>query len=123
MDLSFQEKKRFENPSLGCRDIKQKPSLIFFGTPCTCIRKVLPYIRGIKVALGPSSQLKLYISSGVTTCTLHYAHCTMHNAHCAMHIALCTLHCTRDIALCTVQYAHCIKHIAHYTLYVAKCML
>ena len=34
MDLSFQEKKLFENPTLYCRDIKQKPSLIFFGTPC-----------------------------------------------------------------------------------------
>ena len=26
MDLSFQEKKLFENPTLYCRDIKQKPS-------------------------------------------------------------------------------------------------
>ena len=31
----FRRKKQFENPRLGCRDIKQKPSLIFFGTPCT----------------------------------------------------------------------------------------
>ena len=28
------EKKRFKNPILGYRDIKQKPSLILFGTPC-----------------------------------------------------------------------------------------
>ena len=38
MDLSFQGKKRFENPIHGCWDMKQKPSLIFFGTPCTCPR-------------------------------------------------------------------------------------
>ena len=25
----------FENQILGCRDIKQNQSLIFFGTPCT----------------------------------------------------------------------------------------
>ena len=31
----FWRKKRFKNPILCCRDIKQKPSLIFFGTPCT----------------------------------------------------------------------------------------
>ena len=37
MDLSFQEKKKlFEDPTLGCQDIKQKPSLILFGTPCKC---------------------------------------------------------------------------------------
>ena len=30
----FRRKKRFENPIIGCRDIKQKPSLILFGTPC-----------------------------------------------------------------------------------------
>ena len=30
----FRRKKRFKNPVLGCWDIKQKPSLIFFGTPC-----------------------------------------------------------------------------------------
>ena len=30
----FRRKKRFENPIFGCRDIKQTPSLIFFGTPC-----------------------------------------------------------------------------------------
>ena len=36
MDISFQEKKkRFKNPILGYQDIKQKNSLIFFGTPCT----------------------------------------------------------------------------------------
>ena len=35
MDLSFQEKKRFEDPILGCQDIKRKPSLIIFGTPCS----------------------------------------------------------------------------------------
>ena len=28
------EKKRFKNPILGYQDIKQKPSLIPFGTPC-----------------------------------------------------------------------------------------
>ena len=33
MDLSFQEKKLFENLILGCQDIKQTRSLIFFGTP------------------------------------------------------------------------------------------
>ena len=34
MDLSFQEKKKlFEDPTLGCQDIKQKPSLIFLGHP------------------------------------------------------------------------------------------
>ena len=33
MDLSFQEKKSIQ-PIIGSRDIKQKPSLIFFGTPC-----------------------------------------------------------------------------------------
>ena len=33
MDLSFQEKKKqFENPVLGCRDNKQKQSLIFLDT-------------------------------------------------------------------------------------------
>ena len=35
MDLSFQDKKElFENPIHGCKDIKQIPSLILFGTPC-----------------------------------------------------------------------------------------
>merc|ERR1719233_2827097 len=29
------EKKQFENPLDGCRDIKQKLGLILFGTPCT----------------------------------------------------------------------------------------
>ena len=29
----FWRKKLFENPILGCRDIKKKSSLIFFGTP------------------------------------------------------------------------------------------
>ena len=29
-----EEKKQFKNPIVGYRDIKQKPSLIFFGTPC-----------------------------------------------------------------------------------------
>ena len=38
-DLSFQEKKQFENPVLGCQDIKQKQSPIFFGTPCNEKRK------------------------------------------------------------------------------------
>ena len=27
----WRKKKRFENPTLGCRDIRQKPSLIFLG--------------------------------------------------------------------------------------------
>ena len=31
----FRRRKQFENPIIGCRDIKQKPSLILFGTPCT----------------------------------------------------------------------------------------
>ena len=35
----FRRKKRFENPIIGCRDIKQKPSLIFFGTPCRLVKK------------------------------------------------------------------------------------
>ena len=30
----FRRRKQFENPIIGCRDIKQKPSLILFGTPC-----------------------------------------------------------------------------------------
>ena len=30
----FRVKKLFKNPIFGCRDIRQKPSLIFFGTPC-----------------------------------------------------------------------------------------
>ena len=33
------EKKRFENLTLGCRDIKQTWSLIFFGTPCMGLLK------------------------------------------------------------------------------------
>ena len=37
MDLSFQGNKRFENPIIGRRDIKQKPSLILFGTPCNLL--------------------------------------------------------------------------------------
>ena len=28
------EKKQFKSPIIGCRDIKQNPSLILFGTPC-----------------------------------------------------------------------------------------
>ena len=36
MDLSFQEKKRFENPKLGCRDIKQN-RVSFFWDSCTYI--------------------------------------------------------------------------------------
>jgi len=35
---------------------------------CTCIRKVLPYIRGMKMALGSCIYLKLYISSCWTPC-------------------------------------------------------
>ena len=31
----FRRRKQFENPIIGCRDIKQKPSLILFGTPCS----------------------------------------------------------------------------------------
>ena len=31
----FSGEKQFKIPILGCRDIKQKPSLILFGTPCT----------------------------------------------------------------------------------------
>ena len=30
----FKRKNCIENPILSCQDIKQKPSLIFFGTPC-----------------------------------------------------------------------------------------
>ena len=30
---------------------------------CTCIREILPYVRGMKVVLGPCIHLKLYISS------------------------------------------------------------
>ena len=32
MDLSFQEKKLIDNLIIGCRDIKQKPSLFFWNT-------------------------------------------------------------------------------------------
>ena len=30
----FRRKKQYKNPILDCRDIKQNPSLILFGTPC-----------------------------------------------------------------------------------------
>ena len=33
----FRRKKRFENPIIGCRDIKQKPSLICLGHPVKLI--------------------------------------------------------------------------------------
>ena len=36
----FRRNKRFENMILGCWDIKQKPSVIFFGTPCTVYNSV-----------------------------------------------------------------------------------
>ena len=39
----FKRKKQFENPILGCRDIKQKRSLIFFGTPCIKIWKKIKF--------------------------------------------------------------------------------
>ena len=35
---------------------------------CTCIREILPYVRGMKVVLGPCIHLKLYISSRGTPC-------------------------------------------------------
>ena len=44
MDLSFQGNKRFENPIIGRRDIKQKPSLILFGTPCIIILRLLSLV-------------------------------------------------------------------------------
>ena len=33
----FSGGKGFENPILGCWDIKRNPSLILFGTPCKCL--------------------------------------------------------------------------------------
>ena len=33
---------------------------------CTCIREILPYVRGMKVVLGSCIHLKLYVSSHVT---------------------------------------------------------
>ena len=37
----FRRKKQFKNPILGCRAIKQKPSLILFGTPCMNIHEII----------------------------------------------------------------------------------
>ena len=39
------------------------------NSKCTCIREILPYVRGMKVLLGPCIHRKLYISSRVTPCT------------------------------------------------------
>ena len=38
------------------------------NSKCTCIREILPYVRGMKVLLGPCIHRKLYISSRVTPC-------------------------------------------------------
>ena len=50
----FRRKKRFKNPILDCQDIKQKPSLIFFGTPCraTCeLLDLVPSVEKFKLTL------------------------------------------------------------------------
>ena len=39
------------------------------NSKCTCIREILPYVRGMKVLLGPCIHRKLYISSRVTPCS------------------------------------------------------
>ena len=38
------------------------------NSKCTCIREILPYVRGMKVVLGPCIHCKLYISSRGTPC-------------------------------------------------------
>ena len=38
------------------------------NSKCTCIREILPYVRGMKVVLGPCIYRKLYVSSRVTPC-------------------------------------------------------
>ena len=40
------------------------------NSKCTCIREILPYVRGMKVVLGPCIHRKLYISSRVTPCSI-----------------------------------------------------
>ena len=48
---------------------KYVKSLGIFGnttSKCTCITKILPYMRGMRVVLGPCIHLKLYISFRMT---------------------------------------------------------
>ena len=45
------EKKQFENPILGCRDIKQKQSQIFFGTP-----RQVAWQRRVEIAMELATQ-------------------------------------------------------------------
>ena len=41
MDLSFQEEKKlFENPTLGCRDIRQNPVSFFLGHPVVLANRI-----------------------------------------------------------------------------------
>ena len=56
---------------LGCDLIELNLVLWNFWntiSKCTCIKKVLPYISGMKVVMGPCIHLKLYISSRRTPC-------------------------------------------------------
>ena len=54
------EKKRFENPKFGCRDIKQEPSLIFFWDTLYNTQEVVMY----KNALGREVQIRFTSHSG-----------------------------------------------------------
>ena len=61
-NLSIKVTAKFEKYGKGLR--------IFANTTskCTGVREILPYVRGMKVVLGPCIHRKLYISSRVTPC-------------------------------------------------------